>query len=68
MKPPNAPCIDHTCMFIILEQVIDDVDCMFDSGLSLETRKILRHLPDYTTEITTKRLQTILVASTITEV
>ncbi|KAI9070884.1 hypothetical protein K1719_021800 [Acacia pycnantha] len=48
--------------------VVDDAECMFDSGLGLKVHKILRHLPDYTSELPTKGLQTVLVASTITEV
>ncbi|XP_054817850.1 DEAD-box ATP-dependent RNA helicase 39-like isoform X2 [Prosopis cineraria] len=48
--------------------VIDDADIMFDSDLGGEIHKIIRQLPDYTSNFATGGLQTVLVTSTLTEV
>ncbi|KAF7812629.1 DEAD-box ATP-dependent RNA helicase 39 [Senna tora] len=48
--------------------VLDDVDCMLDSGLGPEILKIIRPLQGHTSKSTTKALQTVLVTSTITEI
>ncbi|TKY46099.1 DEAD-box ATP-dependent RNA helicase 39 [Spatholobus suberectus] len=48
--------------------VLDEADCMLDSGLGPEIHKILRPLQDHESKSSVKRLQTILAISAIAEV